>query len=139
MLGQVGGTLGNLLGGFEKAFLGPLSQLGQSLMPPPGHFPQFPSPFPAPPYANNPLAPFQQGGSGGGSNALTPGNVANVGGIVDDMTADAMKKLQNPNATSQDILLAQQEMQKANQLFSMISEMLKDQNQNAQKAIQNIG
>src|SRR4051812_24608677 len=90
MLGQVGGTLGNLLGGFEKAFLGPLSQLGQSLMPPPGQFPQFPSPFPAPPYANNPLAPFQ--GQGGG-NALSPGNVANVGGIVDDMTADAMKKL----------------------------------------------
>jgi hypothetical protein len=116
-----------------------LAQLGQALLPPVGQFPQFPSPFPAPPYANNPLAPFQQGHGGGGSNPLSPGNVANVGNIVDNMTADAMAKLQNPNATSQDILLAQQEMQKANQLFSMISEMLKESNQNALKAIQNIG
>ena len=137
--GQVGGGLNNLISGFENAFLGPLSQLGQALQPPQGQFSPFPMPFPQPPYANNPLAPFQSGGGTGSGNPLSPANVANVGNIVDNMTADAMKKLQNPNATSADILQAQQEMQQANQLFSMISEMLKETNQNALKAIQNIG
>src|SRR5690349_19774568 len=83
-VGGITGGLSNLVQGFEKAFLGPLSQLGQSLMPPQGQFPPFPMPFPQPPYANNPLAPFQGQGGTGSSNPLSPANIANVGNIVDN-------------------------------------------------------
>jgi len=134
ILGGVAGEFGKLLQPFEQAFLGPLAHLGQALMPPVGQFPQLPLPFPAPPFADNPLAPFQAQGQG---NAFSTDDIANIGGTVDSMQAHAMSVLKNPNATQQEIILAQQELQKANLLFSTLSDILKQINQNAQKALQN--
>jgi hypothetical protein len=133
--GLAGGDFGSLLQPFENAFLGPLSQLGQALMPPVGQFPKLPLPFPAPPNADNPLGPFQA--SQGQGNAFSTEDIANIGGTVDAMQSHAMSVLKNPNATQQDIILAQQELQKANLLFSTLSDILKQINQNAQKAIGN--
>ena len=141
MLGQgaqgIGGELGNLVSQFEKAFLGPLQQLGQGLFPPQGQFPQCPYPFPAPPYANDPLGPFRGNGSDSGS-AVSPDAVNNIGGAVDDLQNQAMQLLQKPNASQQDIANAQRLMNQANQLFTMLTEMLKSDNQNKTSALRNI-
>jgi hypothetical protein len=134
ILGGVAGEFGKLLEPFEKAFLGPLAQLGQALMPPVGQFPHCPPPFPKPPFADDPLAPFKVPG---GSNAFSPDAIAGAGKVIDDMQAHAMSVLQDPCATQAQIAAAQNELQKANLMFSALSDILKQKNQEAEKAIQN--
>jgi hypothetical protein len=138
LVSQIAGPLGNVLGGgisdliqgFEKAFLGGFQ--GNQATPGQGQFPQFPPPFPKPPYADNPFGPFTRGSSSG----ITPKDVANVGANIDSMEKNAMAVLSDPNASKADIAKAQQMMEMASQMFAMLSKMLEQQSEMAKNAIQ---
>lgn len=140
LVGQLAGPLTNMLGGgisellqgFEKAFLGgfggPQSAPGQT------GFPQLPSPFQPPPFINNPTGPF-----GGGSTGPVSGNdLKNVGATIDGLQAKAKDILSNPNANAEAKLEAQQDMEKADEMYKMMSKLLDQQSQMAQAAIQAI-
>ena len=137
-LGQIGGALGggigSLVNGFEQSFLGAFG--GQQSTPPPCQFQPYPQPYPVPPYCNNPWGGF--GGNQGSNGPADPNFVAGVGDQVDSMMSDAMNKLQNANGNQAMIALAQQEMQNATNLGSMLSKLLEQLAQASQTAISNI-
>lgn len=130
-LGGAASEFGKVVGAFENTFLGPLLQLGQKLAPPVGQFSPLPLPFPKPPSANNPLQAF----TGNSSSNFSPEDIAKIGGNIDALQNKAMETLQKPNASQQDIILAQNDLQKANLMFSTLSDILKQKTQQAQKAI----
>ena len=132
-LGEVAGGLGNLVSGFEQSFLGGFQ--GQQATPGQGQFMPFPQPFPMPPYCNNPYQGFCNQGSSGPAD---PSFVAGVGNQVDSMMSDAMNKLQNANGNQAMIALAQQEMQNATNLGSMLSKLLEQLSQLSSTSISNI-
>jgi hypothetical protein len=122
-----------LLQGFEQAFLGAFQ--GQSSMPGQAGFPQTPPPFPPPQYADNPLQAFGSA-RGSGTGGITPSDVQNVGGNIDNMEKNAMSVLSDPNASKADIAKAQQTMEMASQMFAMLSKMLEQQSTMSTNAIQ---
>jgi hypothetical protein len=134
--GSLGGQLGQgvqgLLQGFEQAFLGGFQ--GPGSMPGQTGFPQLPSPFPQPPYADNPFGPF--GGQTQGTGGITPSDVQKVGGNIDTMEKNAMAVLSDPNASKADIAKAQQTMEMASQMFAMLSKMLEQQSEMSKNSIQ---
>jgi hypothetical protein len=107
---------------------------GQQSMPGMGGFPQLPSPFQPPPFVNNPTGPFGSGGQG----PVTQQDLSSFGNTIDGLQARAKQIMSDPNASAKDKFEAQQDMEKADEMFKFMSKLLDQQAQMAQAAIQAI-